>query len=74
MVRVIYWILALLMGGYGYLCIRDPEDAIYLANFWRFRDFEPSDAYIRWTRIGGVFCIIVAIILIVMSFRLSFHL
>ena len=56
------------MGGYGYLSIRHPEDAIYLANFWRFRDFEPSDAYIRWTRVGGVFYIIVAVAVIVLAF------
>ena len=68
MVKVIYWILALLVGGFGFFCIRDPEDAIYLANFWRFDNFEPSDSYIRWTRVAGVAYIIVAIILIVASF------
>lgn len=70
MLRLFLWILALIIGGYGYLCIRHPEDAIYIANFWRFNNFQPSDAYIRWTRIGGVFFIIVAIALVVESFVL----
>ena len=30
------------------------EDAIYLAEFWRFRNFEPSEHYIRYTRVCGV--------------------
>ena len=70
MIRLFIWILALIMGGYGYLCIRRPEDAIYLANFWRFDNFEPSDAYIRWTRVAGVLFIIIAIALVVESFLL----
>ena len=70
MIRLFIWILALIMGGYGYLCIRSPEDAIYVANFWRFDNFEPSDTYIRWTRVAGVLFIIIAIALIVESFLL----
>ena len=70
MIRLFLCILAGLLGGYGYISIRNPEDAIYIANFWRFRDFKPSDAYIRWTRVGGVFFIILAIILVVEAFTL----
>ena len=72
MIKLIFWILALLLGGYGIFSITDPEDAIYLANFWRFDDFLPSERYIRWTRVGGVFFIIFAIVLIVMSLTLPF--
>ena len=74
MIRLLYWIIALLLGGYGYLCIRNPEDAIYLVNFWRFENFEPSDRYIRRTRVGGVFYIILAIVLVVLSFKIEFNL
>ncbi len=70
MIRLLYLVLALVLGGYGYLCIRYPEDAIYLANFWRFDNFDPSDDYIRWTRIGGAACIIGAIVLAVLAFVL----
>ena len=68
MVRLFLCILALLLGGYGYLSIRHPEDAIYLVNFWRFENFEPSDAYVRRTRIGGVLFILLAVILVVEAF------
>ena len=68
MVRLYLCILALLLGGYGYLSIRRPEDAIYLVNFWRFENFEPSDAYVRRTRIGGVLFLVIAVILIVEAF------
>lgn len=68
MMRLLVCILALLLGGYGYLSIRYPEDAIYLANFMRFKDFEPSEAYIRWTRVGGVVYIVLAVCLIVGAF------
>ena len=68
MVRLFLCILALLLGGYGYLSIRRPEDAIYLVNFWRFENFEPSDAYVRRTRIGGVLFLVIAVILIVEAF------
>ena len=68
MVRLYLCILALLLGGYGYLSIRHPEDAIYLVNFWRFENFEPSDAYVRRTRIGGVLFLVIAVILIVEAF------
>ena len=68
MVRLFLCILALLLGGYGYLSIRHPEDAIYLVNFWRFENFEPSDAYVRRTRIGGVLFLVIAVILIVEAF------
>ena len=68
MVRLYLCILALLLGGYGYLSIRHPEDAIYLMNFWRFDNFKPSDAYIRRTRIGGVLFILLAVILVVEAF------
>lgn len=74
MIRLLYWIIALLLGGYGYLCIRSPEDAIYLVNFWRFREYEPSDRFIWWTRVGGVFYIILAIVLVVLSFKIEFNL
>ena len=68
MMRLLVCILALLLGGYGYLSIRHPEDAIYLANFMRFKDFEPSEAYIRWTRVGGVVYIVLAVLVIVGAF------
>lgn len=65
MVKLFVCILSLLLGGYGYLSIRHPEDAIYLQNMFRFKDFTPTDRYIRWTRIGGVVYIIMALCLMV---------
>ena len=74
MIRLLYWIIELLLGGYGYLCIRSPEDAIYLTNFRRFDNFEPSDRFIWWTRVGGVVYIILAIVLVVLSFKMEINL
>lgn len=74
MIRLFYWLIALLLAGYGYLCITSPEDAIYLTNFRRFDNFEPSDRFIWWTRVGGVVYIILAIVLVVLSFKMEFNL
>ena len=61
-------LIALALGGYGVFCIRCPEDAIYLQHFWHFRDYEPTEGYIRWTRVGGGFCIAAAVIVFIFAF------
>lgn len=71
MIRLFLCILALLLGGYGVLSIRDPETAIYISNFWRYdRDVQPSDTFIRLTRVGGFFFIGLAILVVVEAFVL----
>lgn len=61
-------IMAVFLAGLGLFSALHPEDAIYLQNFYRFRDFEPEDYYIRWTRIGGWVCVALAVICIICAF------
>lgn len=68
MIRLFLCILALLLGGYGVLAIRDPETAIYITNFWRFDNAQPSDAFIRWTRVSGFVFIGLAILVAIEAF------
>ena len=63
----IYLILGLLLVGWGYFAFRYPEDAIYLAEFWRFRNFEPSEHYIRYTRVCGVGSAVLGIGLVIFA-------
>ena len=68
MIKLLLIIIALLLGGFGYLSIRRPEDAIYLVNQWRFNDYTPTEGHIRRTKIGGIVYIIIAIAVIVEAF------
>lgn len=68
MIRLFLCILALILGGYGALCIFDPEMAIYLTTYWRFNNAEPSDRFLLLTKIGGFFYIGLAISVVVMAF------
>ena len=68
MIRLFLCILAFLLGGYGYLAIRQPEEAIYIQNMFRFKAFTPTERYIRLTRFSGVFYILLAVLVIVGAF------
>ena len=61
-------ILALILAGFGIFAIVDPEEVIYLQNFWKFDDFFPSERHIRYTRISGWFCAVMAVFLVVYWF------
>ncbi len=38
-----------------------PEIGWHISEGWKFRDAEPSDAALLWTRISGIFCIVVGL-------------
>lgn len=63
--RLLLCILAFLLGGYGFLAIRHPEDAIYIQNMFRFKEFTPTEGYIRLTRYSGIFYIVLAVLVVV---------
>ena len=68
MIKLLMIVVALLLGGFGYLSIRHPEDAIYFVNQWRFKDYTPTEGHIRRTKIGGIVYIILAIAVIIWAF------
>ena len=68
MIRLFLCILAFLLGGYGYLAIVNPQDAIYIQNMFRFKEFTPTERYIRLTRYSGIFYIVLAVLVIVGTF------
>ena len=59
------WIFGLVLVGFGIFRIVKPEESIYMREHWRFKDFEPSEAYIKMERFSGIICIICAVILII---------
>jgi hypothetical protein len=59
--KVVFIILLL---GIGVFNMVSPHTAWYLEYGWRYKNAEPSDLALGLNRVGGVFAIIVAIILI----------
>lgn len=49
----------------GLLAAFSPETAWHLQEGWKFRNAEPSDLALVMTRIGGVFAIIIGLLLLV---------
>lgn len=65
---LIYFLLGIVFIIIGIASIVVPEDMIYMQNFLRFRNFEPTDGYILWTRISGGFMIIAGIAMAIIAF------
>ena len=53
-------LLLIIMGLFN-LC--RPEEMWYLSRGWQFKDAEPSAEAIQMTRLGGVVCLIIGVIL-----------
>ena len=53
-----------ILSAGGLFCIIAPKTAWHMRVGWQFRDAEPSDAAITFTRIGGGICIVVAAIML----------
>jgi hypothetical protein len=62
---IVYWICAILLFGSGIFRIVLPEESIHLREHWRFREYEPSETYIKMERFGGIVCLVFAVILVI---------
>ena len=54
--------IGLLLLGLGALNFFLPEVPFYLRYGWAVQNAEPSDAYITWTKTGGVICAIAGLV------------
>lgn len=61
-------VIAIFLAGFGIFRLVDPEEAIYLESFWKYRSSEPEERYIRITRISGGICIACAILVLIFTF------
>ena len=57
--------LALLLCGVGIFNLAAPKASWYLSYGWRFKDAEPSDAYMAIARIGGAIALVIGIIMLI---------
>lgn len=53
-----------ILVGLGIFAVISPQTLWYLKYGWHFRDAEPSDAAIAFTRISGGVCIVIAVIML----------
>lgn len=68
--KVLEIIVALLLAGYGLFAVIYPEEAAYLEGFGKYRDAEPTESNIRWTRYGGIGALVAAVLLVIKVFVL----
>ena len=68
--EVIFSILVALFGiGFGIFMVLHPEDAIALHDRGRYTQTEPTEAYIKLTRLEGiVVSVLCAVLLVVLLF------
>ena len=66
--QVIYFVTALVLAGISIAKIVMPEDMIYMRYHRWFQDAEPTELHIRRERIGGIAGVIVAAIILVVTF------
>lgn len=59
-------LLAFFCIGFGLFSFFLPEDAIFLESRWKYDRAEPSDKYIRLTRIEGVLAALAGVVLLVL--------
>lgn len=64
---LVYLIVALILGGIGWLFIAYPEDMIYLFHQRRFESFEPTEEYIGVFRFGGFMLALVGVVFVVLA-------
>lgn len=66
---IFFILLLFLCIGLGLFSFFQPEDAISLQSRWKYDRAEPSEKYIRYTQIEGIFMAIVgAVGLVVLLF------
>ncbi len=70
MTEVLLWILGFLLLVYGIFRVVKPEESIYLREHWRFRDFEPSEYYIKMERFSGIVSIVLSIVVFICIFNM----
>lgn len=58
-------LVALLLCGVGIFNLAAPKASWYLSYGWRFKDAEPSDAYMALARIGGGIAIVIGVIMLI---------
>lgn len=58
-------LVALLLCGVGIFNLAAPKVSWYLSYGWRFKDAEPSDAYMALARIGGGIAIVIGVIMLI---------
>ena len=68
--EVILSILAALFGiGFGIFMALQPEDAIALHDRWRYTQTEPTEKYIKQTRLEGIgLSVLCTVLLVVLLF------
>ena len=52
---IFFILLLFLCIGFGLFSFFQPEDAISLQSRWKYDRVEPSEKYIRYTQIEGIF-------------------
>lgn len=58
-------LLALLLCAVGIFNLAAPKASWFLSYGWRFKDAEPSDAYMALARIGGAIALVIGIIMLI---------
>ena len=62
---IILILLLFLCIGFGLFSFFNPEDAISLQTRWKYDRAEPSEKYIRYTQIEGIFMAIAGVVFLV---------
>lgn len=63
---IVFILLSFVCIGLGLFSFFQPEDAISLQTRWKYDRAEPSEKYIRYTQIEGIFMAIAGVVLLVM--------
>lgn len=58
-------LVALLLCGVGIFNLAAPKASWFLSYGWRFKDAEPSDAYMALARIGGGIAVVIGVIMLI---------
>ena len=62
---IILILLVFLCIGFGLFSFFQPEDAISLQSRWKYDRAEPSEKYIRYTQIEGIFMAVAGVVFLV---------
>jgi len=69
-VKTFFAVSAVLMMIWSVVAIVSPATVWYLQDGWKYKDVEPSENAMRATRFGGVFGIILGIVILSMLDRI----
>ena len=62
---IILILLLFLCIGFGLFSFFNPEDAISLQTRWKYDRAEPSEKYIRYTQLEGIFMAVAGVVFLV---------